>query len=358
MDVARWAVPSSRRRWSVYFLVAGLWLLALACTPLAAQQLPANQLTGSQGGDDGTRDPEELRRSLDQVITTLEDADHREALLEDLKELRAAAGEAEDESEVAPGRGLLGALGSAVDELGQPTDSGAPIPAMWQERIAGAGDDLSSLIDAASYRHALGLAVDAGAFLGLWIVTLGAAILTGRRLSRLRGWPARLPPEPGGWLLGIHFLRHLLPWVLAFALLLVALQFLPATPGRTAVVVIAYAGLCGRAAAIVCELVISFSNRGHRRAAVTIFRRHGLPRLFLIGVLIGLADALDSDRLGELLGQELASALSLLGTGLATLLIGHFILRFRRPVQHLIYNRPYHQRRRNSATNEVLRGLG
>lgn len=357
MDIAAWAVPPRGRR-RAHLLVAALCLLALACTPLAAQQLPVDQLTGSQGGNGGTTDPEELRQSLDQVITTLEDAEHREALLADLKELRTAVGEAEDESPPAPGRGLLGALGAAVDELGQPADFGKTIPAMWQERMTAAGNDLSSLADAASYRSAMDLATDAGVFLGLWVVALGAVAFAGRRLSRLRGWPARLPAEPGGWLLGIHFLRHLLPWALAFALLLAALQFLPATPGRTAVVVIAYASLCGRTAAIVCELVISFSNRGHRRPAVAIFRRHGLPRLFLIGVLIGLADALDSDRLGELLGQELASVLSLLGTVIATLLIGHFILRFRRPIQHLIYNRPYHQRQRNSATNEILRGLG
>lgn len=340
---------------------AGALLALVVSGVLAAAGAQAQPVTLDQLTDDDTSveldasDRQELGQSLDDVITTLEDAEQRGALLEDLRELRAAIGETEEEPEVAPGTGLLGAFSAALDEFGDEATPDGTLLDGWTERSGDAWQDIRAIAADSDTGDLTRFTTDFGLLLAVWIALVGAGLFLARRVSSGRGWPQRLPNEPRGWLLAVHFLRRLMPWALGFGALLGLLHLAPATPGRTAALILAYGALLGRAVSLICELLLAVFARGHRRSAVTILRRNGLPRLFLLGALVGLADATSSGTIASLLGNSLAELVALLISGIATLLAASFVLRFRRPVRHLIYNRPFHERRRNATANELLR---
>lgn len=328
----------------------------LVASGAQAQPVTLDQLTDEEAAVElDASDRRDLEQSLDDVITTLEDAEQRGALLEDLRELRAAIGETEEEPEVAPGTGLLGALSTALEEFGDEATPDGTLLDAWTERTGEAWQDIGAIATESDAGDLTSFATDIGILLAIWVTLVGAGLFLARRVSNARGWPQRLPNEPRGWLLAAHLLRRLLPWALGFGVLLGLLHLAPATPGRTTALVLAYAALLGRAVSLVCELVLAVFARGHRRPAVAILRRNGLPRLFLLGALVGLADATSSGTIESMLGHSLAELVALLISGIATLLAGHFILRFRRPVRHIIYNRPFHERRRNTTVNELLR---
>ncbi|BBI75768.2 hypothetical protein HAALTHF_50060n [Vreelandella aquamarina] len=202
-------------------------------------------------------------------------------------------------------------------------------------------------------------AVADGAVLAfVWSALLVVMIAFGRLVATRRHWPLDLPRDPKAWLLAVHFLRRMLPWTLSFAITLGIGQILPYSPGRAVVLVVAYICLCGRALSVVFETVIAFFSRGHRFPAVQVLQHKALRGLFVIGALIALGDAVNSTRLVELLGAELSGLVSVLANMLAALLSARFIFKFKRPIRHLICNRPYKQRRDASAAVEMIRTLG
>nr|WP_236645408.1 mechanosensitive ion channel family protein [Aidingimonas lacisalsi] len=326
-----------------------------------AQSLTLPGLAGGGGDSESQnteRDPQEFLRSLDEVIATLENDQRREELVANLKELRQAAGEAEGgEGEASP-EGLLGALAETVSDLGQRAESGRSPLDIWQQQLRQAWLEVETIARDTGHAETFRLAVEAAVMLGIWVALLLALIAASRLLARRREWPLMLPREPRTWWLVVHFLRRLSPWLLAFALMLALAQFIPSSPGRTLALVVAYIALCGRLLSLICETVFSVFTRGHRYTAVTLLRRQALRRLFAIGALVALADALDSSRLTELLGDHLAGLVAVFANALAALLSGGFILRYKRHVKHLIRNRPYSQRKQRSTSYDVIRVLG
>ena len=350
------AQSPGRRRPSLPQVLVSVCLLAVfAMGGVAGAQSPAvGQMIGPSAEDPpaGT-EGEELRESLDNVIATLEDAERRGEMLDTLRELRAAleAGGAESPES----GGLLGALSEAFDQVGRADDGRETALDTWRERAGMALEDATSLAEEAEYSELLLLVVDGGTLFGLWVVVIAGAAFLVRRLRSAWGLSRLLPGDPPAWLLAVHFVGRILPWALGFGVLFGVLQLVVLSPGRVAVVIIAYAALCGRILAAIAELVIALFTLGHRRVGASILRRHAPPRLFVIGAMIGLADAMGSAEVEAMLGADLADLLALSLGALAIILSVGFILRFRRSVQHLVYNRPYHQRRNNSATNEILR---
>ncbi|MFC3282235.1 mechanosensitive ion channel family protein [Litchfieldella rifensis] len=337
-----------------------LLLLCLSLSLLAAGNLQAQSLPGLPGGEEQKAqepDPQELRKSLDEVIATLENDERRGALLERLKELRKATAQVEDE-ETIPRQGLLGALAETLSDFGEQAEAGRSPLAIWQRQVDQARGDVRDLVSDAGGVKLVRLAIETAVMLGIWVGMLIILIAAGRLLAQRYDWPLVLPREPKAWLLGVHFLRRLLPWLLAFALMLALAQFIPANPGRTIALVVAYVALCGRLLAVVSETVFSVFSHGHRHAAVTLLRQRGGRRLFAIGALVALADALDSSRLIDLLGGDLAGLLSVLANVLAALITGAFVLSFKRPVKHVIRNRAYSQRKQASTADDVIRVLG
>ncbi|RCV92976.1 mechanosensitive ion channel domain-containing protein [Vreelandella rituensis] len=326
---------------------------ALMMAPVQAQTLSLPGMSGSE--ESPQADSESFQRSLDNIITTLEDSERRNELLESLRDLQVAheAGE-----ETGARQGLLGALADTLTDLGEQAEAGTSPLNEWSRQLSQGADDLRNLMESADVSEAIRVGVN-GAILGLvWVGSLVVLIALGRLVAKRRHWPLDLPRDPPAWLLAVHFLRRMLPWALAFVLVLGVSQLLAYSAGRVLVLVLAYVCLFGRVLSVVFETVIAVFSRGHRFTAVQLLQRRALRWLFVIGALIALGDAVNSSRLVDMLGEELSSLVSVLANMLAALISARFILKFKRPIRHLICNRSYPQRRDASTAVELVRVLG
>ena len=346
-------IPSPRR---CLLLLLGMLLWILSGS-LQAQTLPFGGL-----GQEGTEEPQvhdaaAFQESLNQVIATLEDEARRDALLDELRQIQQIHGEAND----SPGQqrqGLLGALADTFDELGEQAGAGdTPIDG-WQLQIKQGWAEISELVATTGMNELLRFVIQATVWLSIWGGLVVSLIALGRQLFVRRELPLDLPREPRAWLLALHFLRRVLPWALAFSLLLGLVQFQAPGPGRTLALVVGYLALCGRILSVIVECVVSEFTRGHRYPAVQLLQRKGLRMLFTIGVLVALGDALHDTRLSVVVGAEMATLGSMLANMLAALLSIHFIFKFKRPIRHLISNRPWPVRREGGSGVELARIVG
>ncbi|XGA81739.1 mechanosensitive ion channel [Halomonas sp. CH40] len=298
----------------------------------------------------------EFQRSLDDVVTLLESDEQRQQLLSSLKELQTV--NAATQEEVISRQGLLGALAETLTDIGEQAQEGGSPQEKWTQQLNDGLEDLQQLGSNASLSELAKTAADGLVLGGVWAILLIVMIAIGRLIATRKGWPHDLPRDPKGWLMAVHFLRRMLPWALSFAIVLGLGQLLPASAGRTAALVLAYVCLCGRALSVVFETVIAFFSRGHRFTAVRLLQLKALRRLFVIGALIALGDAVNSSRLVDMLGGELSNLVSIFANMLAALISARFIFKFKRPIRHLICNRPYHLRRDASTAVEISRALG
>ncbi len=299
---------------------------------------------------------DEIQRSLDTLIQTLENDTTRQALVNDLKVLRngeQAAAETSGDSQ-----GLLGALADTFTELGQQTEGARSPVARWKARFLQGWHDVTDMLGDTGYRQLGQFTVEFSVQLVIWGGLVIILVALGRLIARRRGWPMDLPRDPRAWLLAAHFLRRMLPWVVAFLAVLGIAQVVPDSAGRTVVTVIAYIALCGRTLSVVVEMVISVFTSGHRYTAVRMMQHQALRPLFVIGALVALGDAFRTERLIDMLGFDLATLASVLANMLAALCAMRFILRFQRPIKHLIRNRPYATRYESSSTSEIIRVVG
>ena len=336
----------------------GLLMLCLSA-PAQAQVSPLGLAGVSEdGGENQEHDPEAFQTSLQEVIATLESAEKRDALLESLRELQHVQGEAAEQGGAAPRQGLLGALAETFTELGDRAEAGQSPVDDWHRQLNQGWSDLSALVTRTGNAELLRFVIEGAVLLGIWGGLVVILVALGRLLARRYHWPLDLPREPRAWLLAVHFLRRLLPWALAFGLVLGISQLVPDSPGRLMAMVVAYIALCGRALSVVVETFVSVFTRGHRFIAVKILQKQALRPLFVIGALVALGDAFQSARLMVTMGSELAGLMSVLANMLAALISGRFIVRFKRPIKHLIRNRPYRYRRDRGSSQEMIRVLG
>nr|WP_245904499.1 mechanosensitive ion channel domain-containing protein [Halomonas lactosivorans] len=332
-------------------------LLAGAGSSLQAQSLSLGGLGQDETAEAEAHDAESFQESLDDVIATLEDDERRDALLDELRGIRQAQGESGADDAIQR-QGLLGALAETFSELGDQAEAGESPIDDWQRQLEQGWSELSALVVESGTGEMARLAVNSAVLLGIWAGALVILIALGRLLFVRQGLPLDLPREPRGWLLALHFLRRMLPWALAFVLSMGLAQVLPPSPGRTLALIIAYLALCGRTLSVVVECVVSVFTRGHRFPAVLILQQRGLRLLFVIGALIALGDALNAARLSLIVGEELAALGSVLANMLAALLSIRFILRFKRPIKHLIRNRAWRVRREGGTGIELARIVG
>jgi small-conductance mechanosensitive channel len=333
-----------------------LLLLSLSLSPTASGQT----LPFGVGGDksEESHKPAELQQSLDQIIATLENDEQRKRLLEDLEALRQANSQVVENEGLTTQQGLLGALADTFTDLGQQASSEQSPLLEWKRQLRQGWTDWTELLVATGNAELARFAIEMVILLAIWAILLVIFVGLGRMVAARRGWPLDLPREPTGGLLAFHFLRRLLPWALSFAVTLGSAQFVPESAGRTAALVVAYVALCGRVLSVVVETVISVFTTGHRFTAVQILHRDSLRPLFMIGAIIALGDALSTTRITGIIGDDLSNLLSVLTNVLAAILSVRFIIRFKRPVRHLIRNRPYHYRRDSSGVAEMVRVLG
>ncbi|WP_240349145.1 mechanosensitive ion channel family protein [Halomonas binhaiensis] len=332
----------------------GVVMLAMMLAlPVQAQSLGLSALKSSSPDQPSAQ---ELQQSLDTLISTLEDDQSRTQLVETLKSLRSANQVSADEHSTS--EGLLGALAETVSELGNQADGGDSPWAQWKSRLTQGWHSTIDKVVAADGGEIVRFLIEFSVLLSAWVGMVVGLIALGRLIGKHYGWPMDLPREPKAWLLAVHFLRRMLPWALGFLAALGVAQLASEFHGRTAVLLIAYAALCGRTLSVVVETVLSVFTRGHRYTAVHILQQKALRPLFVIGALIALGDAFQTARLTEQLGLDLASLASVLANTLAALLSLRFILRFKRPIGHLIRHRHYIHRRDSGSHAEVIRVVG
>ena len=333
----------------------GMLMFSLITTPLHAQMVSIPGFSTAEVQEDEVTQ-EEFQRSLDDVVTLLESDEQRQQLLKSLKELQTV--NAATQEEVISRQGLLGALAETLADIGEQAQVGGSPQEKWTQQLNDGLGDLQQLGSNASLSELARTAADGLVLAAVWAILLIVMIAIGRLIATRKGWPHDLPRDPKGWLMAVHFVRRMLPWALSFAIVLGLGQLLPESAGRTAALVLAYVCLCGRALSVVFETVIAFFSRGHRFTAVRLLQLKALRRLFVIGALIALGDAVNSNRLVDMLGGELSNLVSIFANMLAALISARFIFKFKRPIRHLICNRPYHLRRDASTAVEISRALG
>ncbi|WP_457807451.1 mechanosensitive ion channel family protein [Kushneria sp. EE4] len=356
-----WPLTAMRRLGAIFTLM----LILLAAVPQAhgsaAELAGLGSGSGDGSGSSEQASPEQIRDSLDQLISTLENSEQRDSLLQGLRDLREASQARIDSDDAqgppgATGRGLLGALAATFEEVTGQEGEGRSLVQSWQHNADSALDDLSERFGEHGSRWIL---------LRDFLITLAVQLIAGvllyaliRAVGKHYGVALRLPEQPTAVVLMRYCLRRLLPMGVAFAGTLAITFRMGPTPGMTLATTLGWAALCGMVFASVCEVVFSLFSWGHRRTALRLLRQQAAWPLFYIGSVAALGDALNATLLTEALGSDLAGFSAEVVNITAVVLTGFFVVRFRRPIRHLIRNRPLSQRQQGGAVSDLIQVLG
>ncbi|WP_321848397.1 mechanosensitive ion channel family protein [Pseudomonas paraveronii] len=328
-------------------LIALLTLLPLA--PAQAVGLP-----GLLGGTSKPQPQAELPlgQSLDEVIKTLENDQQRTQLLSDLKKLRQATQKAQPAAE----QGVLGLIGSTLSGLEQQF-SGVDSPlGRWSDEVDMATDELKALMLPAS--EWLPIIFGFALILAVWSLLAAALIWLSHRVRERFGLPEELPQHPRTWDMLRFALRKLGPWLIALVITVYLSYALPSSLGKSLAMVLAYALVVGTCFSAICVIAFSVLDGPHRRRALYILRRQAFRPLWLIGSFAAFGEALGDPRLVVALGQHLAHTAATVANVMAALSTGVFILRFRRPIAHLIRNQPLSRRLTRRALSDAIEIIG
>jgi hypothetical protein len=174
--------------------------------------------------------------------------------------------------------------------------------------------------------------------------------LLAKRLSQGRGCARQRSQDLLGYLL-----PYTLPALICLPLTLYVSHFLQASVGRALALCLAYATSSGIFSTSMLLCVVVMFNVGHKRPAVRIIRDYCPKPLFLIGFLAALSDALTSPQIARQLGGNITSSVAVFTGLIASIIFGLLVIRLRRPVAHLIRNRPLAQRLKQPSLQESLR---
>ena len=330
-----------------YLLIALLTLLPVM--PAQAVGLP-----GMLGGSSKTQPQAEvpLGQSLDEVIKTLENDQQRTQLLSDLKKLRAATQKAQPAAEL----GVLGLIGSTLSGFEQQF-SGADSPlGRWSNEVDLAKDELAALMLPAS--EWLPIIFGFAVILAVWSLLAAALIWLSHRVRERFGLPEELPQHPRTWDMLRFALRKLGPWLIALVITVYLSYALPSSLGKSLAMVLAYALVVGTCFSAICVIAFSVLDGPHRHRALYILRHQAFRPLWWIGSFAAFGEALSDPRLVAALGQHLAHTAATVANVMAALSTGVFILRFRRPIAHLIRNQPLSRRLNRRALTDTLSIIG
>ncbi|KAE8759435.1 MULTISPECIES: mechanosensitive ion channel family protein [Paraburkholderia] len=300
----------------------------------------------------------ELTRSLDSVITTLDNDKQRTALVAQLKKLRDvsqnAAPAAPASATAQTSAGLLGAIASGIASFESNVHQGRTPVRYWGGRFNAAGNELYTIISGQGQEGFGRIVFAMIAMLAGWGACAGALIYVQHRLYRRFGILMGLKPNPTTRELLIFALRRVGPWIIAFLAALLFVRAMPDALGRTLGLVVAYAIVAGAVFSAICLIMFSLFGSGHRRVAVHLLIEHARRVLFVVGICAALGDAAVNYDVEHQLGSNLAALISTAANMTAAVLTGYFALAFRRPIAHLIRNRPYEQRHDHRAATDAF----
>ncbi|MBM3115708.1 mechanosensitive ion channel domain-containing protein [Jeongeupia naejangsanensis] len=334
-------------------LLSWLTCLCLILPVLAvAVPLPLKPVAASAPAASGAA-AAELGASLDTVIRTLENESQRQALVAELRALRVSASAvAASAPEVEQG-GMLGWLNSQVDVLRNQFDSGFRPLLRWRALIGNSASELRQRI-AEQSGDPWRFPADFVLALGMWMAAALALGWIGRHIGLLLGLRGvELPAHPRTRELMLFIWQRIAPWALAFALTLY-LVHLKVTLGGLLAMMLAYAILVGALFSALSVLLFSLRGTGLRRAAARVLIVRSRHWQMLIGMALALADAFSNPTIKIEFGPNLAGLLAAMADLTTIALTAAFAIAFRRPIGHLIQNRPYAQRHAGKALTETL----
>ena len=332
----------------VFFRVFALFLALFVLAPAHAAGLPS-MLTGSKAQPEAT---EPLAQSLDEVIKTLENDQQRTKLLADLKKLRDSTKQAQPTAE----QGVLGLIGSTFSELEKQFSGDASPLTRWGREIELAQIEFNArLLPINEWPTILfGFAT----IIALWSLLAYALNWVGHRVRVRFGLTEELPQHPSTWDLVRFALRKLGPWLIALVFTVYLSFVLPSSLGKSMAMVLAYALVVGTCFSAICVIAFSLLDGPHRHRALYILRHQAFHPLWLIGSFAAFGEAMNDPRMASALGDHLAHTLATLANIFAALSTGLFILRFRRPIAHLIRNQPLSRRLTRRALSDTIEILG
>ncbi|BAQ82339.1 mechanosensitive ion channel family protein [Pseudomonas sp. St29] len=330
-----------------YALVCLLTLLPLS----SAQAVGLPGLLGSQTKAQPQAE-EPLGQSLDEVIKSLENDQQRAKLLADLKKLRDATKKAQP----TPEEGVLGLIGGTLSSL-EKQFSGADSPVnRWTDEFDLAQEELAALMLPAS--QWLPIIFAFALILMVWSLLAAALIWLSHRVRLRFGLTDELPQHPKTWDLLRFALRKLGPWLIALLITVYMTYSLPSSLGKDLAMVLAYALVVGTCFSAICVVAFSVLDGPHRHRALYILRRQAFRPLWWIGSFAAFGEALSDPRMVASLGQHLAHTAATFANVMAALSTGVFILRFRRPIAHLIRNQPLSRRLTRRALSDTIEIIG
>ncbi|WOE77989.1 mechanosensitive ion channel family protein [Pseudomonas protegens] len=295
---------------------------------------------------------EPLGQSLDEVIKSLENDQQRAKLLADLKKLRDATKKAQPATE----EGVLGLIGGTLSSL-EKQFSGADSPlTRWTDEFDQAQEELSALMLPAS--QWLPIIFAFALILMVWSLLAAALIWLSHRVRLRFGLTDELPQHPKTWDLLRFALRKLGPWLIALLITVYMTYSLPSSLGKDLAMVLAYALVVGTCFSAICVVAFSVLDGPHRHRALYILRRQAFRPLWWIGSFAAFGEALSDPRMVASLGQHLAHTAATFANVMAALSTGVFILRFRRPIAHLIRNQPLARRLTRRALSDTIEIIG
>ncbi|MBV7552370.1 mechanosensitive ion channel [Pseudomonas sp. PDM28] len=330
-----------------YFFLACLLLLPVA--PAQAAGLPS-LLGGQAKAQPEAQEP--LGQSLDEVIKSLENDQQRTKLLADLKRLRDTTKKAQPTTE----EGVLGLIGGTLATI-EKKFSGDDSPlTRWSSEFDQAQEELMAL--ALPANEWLPMLFAFAMILMVWSLLAAALIWISHRVRMRFGLTEELPQHPRALDMLRFALRKLGPWLIALVITIYMSYALPSSLGKSLAMVLAYALVVGTCFSAICVIAFSLLDGPHRHRALYILRHQAFRPLWLIGSFAAFGEALSDPKLVDSLGSHLAHTAATIANVLAALSTARFILRFRRPIAHLIRNQPLSRRLTRRALNDTLSILG
>jgi small-conductance mechanosensitive channel len=293
-----------------------------------------------------------LGQSLDEVIKSLENDQQRSKLLADLKKLRDTTKQAQPITE----EGVLGLIGGTLANF-EKKFSGDDSPlTRWSSEFDLAKEELVAL--ALPANEWLPMLFAFAMILMVWSLLAAALIWISHRVRMRFGLTEELPQLPRALDMLRFALRKLGPWLIALVITVYMSYALPSSLGKSLAMVLAYALVVGTCFSAICVIAFSLLDGPHRHRALYILRHQAFRPLWLIGSFAAFGEALSDPQLVNSLGSHLAHTAATVANVLAALSTGRFILRFRRPIAHLIRNQPLSRRLTRRALNDTLSILG
>ena len=340
-----WLIPAAAAP-----LPPGLQSILNTATGASAQPASAAQAATAPAPASQT----EMTRSLNTLIGTLDNDTKRRALVEQLKGLRDATQSVAPAAPAQANSDLLGAIASGIASVETNLNEGRTPLHFWAARSSAAAGELRTILTGGRGETLGQILVGMTATLAGWGACAGLLIYIQRRICARYGWEVALAPNPTSVNLLIFVLRQAGPWTVAFVAVLLFVLAMPNALGRTLGLVIAYAIVAGSIFSAICMIVFSVFSTAHRRVAVQQLLAQTRWPLFAIGACGALGDAMGNADVTRLFGLNLAGLTSSFANMAAAVLIGYFAIAYRRPVTHLIRNRPYARRRDHKLATEAL----